>query len=367
MEFIEAQSARDNATTGAFLDHDGGDHNNATGWMKAPQVASFVFNWVEMSIIQSSKSGLGQHGLSAHLDPRYWSILKWCLSSGYLHQNTSISQGLMRQITAILVHAGLSSCSSAEKSMGELMIELVEVVRLLLSVYVRSLRADLDNWVSLTTAALALFEKNIGQPKDHPSSLEHLIAIIVEAFARTVTSHPNSRLVFQVTVARLLEPLLTIIGRRGTGRRAPKKEEGPSSLQSQIVKAAKEILAVGLFHPSLVQGFSEVCTVFRGVNGMQQEQQRVEGKRNRSESYHVALFQKLSNLKKDGNLEALKGLGFLFKEYAFRLRAQQMALFEDVFGVRGQGKLQPDEDITGSGAKFLTYFFFCCFKEGSGF
>jgi hypothetical protein len=34
-----------------------------------------------------------------------------------------------------------------------------------------------------------------------------------------------------------------------------------------------------------------------------------------------------------------------------------MALLEDVFGVRGQGKLQPDEDITGSGVKFLTYFF----------
>jgi hypothetical protein len=81
----------------------------------------------------------------------------------------------------------------------------------------------------------------------------------------------------------------------------------------------------------------------------------------------MALFQKLSNLKKDGNLEALKGLGFLFKEYAFCLRAQRMALFEDVFGVRGQGKLQPDEDITGRSAKFFTYFFLAVFRKCQGF
>lgn len=289
---------------------------SSSAWIKMPQVIGFVSEWVQSSLIRSSKSGTASCEAPVHLDSRFWSILKFCLASGYLHRITGVSPSLMRPIT---------SCISVSLS-EPLKLELIEVVSVLFTEYGRPFWSNLESWVCLTSGALDLLRPDgIGITVPDSSTAELVIAI-VEGFSRTIASHPNPSKVFQSVVARLLESLLVVIG-----------DSVSNETQSllRLVRAAEEILENGIFHPSHVGGFFEVCVFLNGNVDTSLNSKRNSEARQRS--YHRIFFQKLEELRKAGNFRGLMGLGRAFKIYARRWKAQQVALSEDVYGVRGQG------------------------------
>lgn len=305
---------------------DAGQSESTSAWIKMPQVIGFLSEWVQSALIQSSKPGASSCDAPAHLDSRYWSILKFCLSSGYLHRITGVSPSLMRP---------LISCISV-LLLEPLKLELIEVVSVLFTEYSRPFSSNLESWVSLTSGALILLRPEGRGIIVPDSSVVALVSAIVEGFSRTIASHPNPTKVFQLVVARLLEPLLVVIGDSISNENL--------SLLS-VVRAAEEIIENGIFHPSHVGGFFEVC-IFLKENG----DTNVNKKKNsevRQRSYHRTFFQKLEELRKAGNFLALVGLGRAFKVYAKRWKAQQVALSEDIYGVRGQGKSQLSESISG--------------------
>lgn len=328
----------------SFIDsaksHDGSDEKNqtesASAWIKMPQVIGFLSEWVQTALIRSSKPGASSHpeeqsDVPAHLDPRYWSILKFCLLSRYLHHMTGVSPSLMRPLT---------SCISSPLS-ETLRLELTEVVSVLFTEYSRPFRSNLDSWVSLACGALNLLRPDGRNISVKEPSVVELVSAIVEGFSRTISSHPNPSKVFQSVVARLLEPLLLVIG---------DSISNENQSLSRVVRAAEEIIENGIFHPSHVGGFFEVCMFLKGTSGDINSNGK-KSSESRQRSYHRTFFQKLDELRKAGNLLVMVGLGRTFKIYAKRWKAQQVALSEDVYGVRGQGKPQLSESTAGDKAE----------------
>ena len=339
MSFIESTRIHEQNDAGAR------QIESTSAWIKMSQVIGFLSEWVQTALIKSSKPGASsshseqQSDVPAHLDSRYWSILKFCLMSGYLHHTTGVSPSLMRPLTSCI----LLSLSETLKR------ELIEVVSVLFTEYSRPFRSNLDSWVCLTFEALSLLKPDGRNVFAKDSSLVELGSAIVEGFSRTIASHPNPTKVFQSVVARLLEPLLVVIG---------DSMSNDNQSLSRVVRAAEEIIENGIFHPSHVGGFFEVCVFLKGNIGTNGDTNS-NGKRNseaRQRSYHRTFFQKLDELRKAGNFRVLIGLGRIFKIYAKRWKAQQVALSEDVYGVRGQGKPQLPDSIPGIVAVEL----FCC-------
>lgn len=298
----------------SFIESTKSSEESTSAWIKMPQVVSSLSEWVQSALIRSSKPGASSDDPPAHLDSRYWSILKFCLLSGYLHHT---SPSLMRPLTA---------CITVPLS-EPLKLELIEVVTVLFTEYSQPYRSDLESWVSLTGAALNLLRPD----SRNDSSTVALVSAIVEGFSRTVAAHPNPTKVFQSVVARLLEPLLSVIG---------DSISSDTKALLRVVRAAEEIVENGIFHSSHVLGFFEVCVFLKG-------------NANKQRSYHRTFFQKLDELRKAGNFLVFTGLGRVFKIYAKRWKAQQVALSEDIYGVRGQGKSQLSDSISGIAALTL--------------
>jgi len=113
----------------------------------------------------------------------------------------------------------------------------------------------------------------------------------------------------------------------------------------RVVRAAEEIIENGIFHPSHIGGFFEVCVHLKRNGDTNTNGKKISEARQRS--YHRTFFEKLEELRKAGNFLVLIGLGRAFKMYAKRWKAQQVALSEDVYGVRGQGKPQVSDSTLG--------------------
>jgi len=178
MSFIES--------TKSCEENDAGQSESTSSWITMRQVVGFLSEWVQSALIRSSKPGASSCGAPAHLDSRYWSILKFCLSSGFLHRITGVSPSLMRP---------LSSCISVSLS-EPLKVELIEVVSVLFSEYSRPFRSNLESWVSLTSGALNLLSPDGRSILVPDSSVVALVSEIIEGFSRTIASHPNPTKVF---------------------------------------------------------------------------------------------------------------------------------------------------------------------------
>lgn len=309
-----------------------------SGWMKMPQAVSFLSEWVQSALIKSAKPGLSSKedelsGLSAHSDLRYWSILKYCLFSGYLHRNTSIHPSLMRSLAATI----------SSTLTQDLILELNQVLKVLLTDYERPFRSNLDGWVSLVAAVLDLLNESVVRISSESSSIMILVNIVLDCFSRTLISHPNPRKLFQAIVARLLEPLLVLIGNSVDDKMLVPRDDKKIRIDT-LSKVAEDIISNGLFHPAHVGGYYEVCAYLKGLKDTNFEKQAY-GKK--EASYHRMFFQKLDQLRIEGNYCALRGLGRLFKVYALKLKAQRAAITEDIFGVQGEGKPQTIETNTG--------------------
>ena len=260
----------------------------------------------------------------------YWAVLKFCLVSGFLHPFTSLSPTLMRPLTSAI------SVSPSQPLVEELLL----VVDVLFHEFDRPFWSNLESWVTLTIVAL-----NLLKLEDQSDSLRIFVSLVVEGFSRTVAAHPNPSKVFQVIIARLVEPLLQVVGEsvsRGSN----------SILEDRVVFAAQEILGNGLFHSAHVGGYSEVCVFLRKrkekISTVDANSTGKKDSESHQRSYHRMFFQKLEEFRKAGNLVVLTGLARVFKMYVQRLKAQRTTLSEDIYGVRGQGKSQIAESTSGN-------------------
>ena len=171
----------------------------------------------------------------------YWAVLNFCLVSEFLHPFTSVSPTLMRSLTFAI------SVSPSQPLVEELLL----VVDVLFHEVDRPFRSNLESWVTLTIAAL-----NLLKLEEQSDSLRIFVSLVVEGFSRTVAAHPNPSKVFQVIIARLVEPLLQVVGESVSSR-------SNSILEDMEVFVAQEILGNGLFHLAHVGGYSEVCVFLR--------------------------------------------------------------------------------------------------------
>ena len=85
----------------------------------------------------------------------------------------------------------------------------------------RPFRSNLESWVTLTIAAL-----NTLKLEEQSDSLRIFVSLVVEGFFRTVAAHPNPSKVFEVIIARLVEPLLQVVGESANSRSNSILEDG---------------------------------------------------------------------------------------------------------------------------------------------
>ena len=171
----------------------------------------------------------------------YWAVLKFCLVSEFLHPFTSVSPTLMRSLTSAI----------SDSPSQPLVEELFLVVEVLFHEVDRPFRSNLESWVTLTIVAL-----NLLKLEEQSDSLRIFVSLVVEGFSRTVAAHPNPSKVFQVIIARLVEPLLQVVGESVSSR-------SNSILEDRVVFDAQQIIGNGLFHSAHVGGYSKVCVFLR--------------------------------------------------------------------------------------------------------
>ncbi|CAM6123331.1 unnamed protein product [Calypogeia fissa] len=371
------------------LDREEEDKTQDRILMAMPQFVSFLSEWVQSAVLWSSKpQQLNKvnddpereefhRGVPAHLDARYWAILKWCLSSGHLHKFASVSSSLMRPLNlyvfAITETVGSLSDSDLDnpmkvRSSAALTEESVQSVEVLLLANERSFRPDLDHWVSLASTALSKLAKlkELNSNGRMKSPVTRLIVCILEGFARFVAIHPNRRKIFTSVTENLLESLLIA---HGTVRKQC-PQVSLNSLQSssglhKLLQSIDGILEKGLFHAAHVGSFQDVCTVLSGKGDLdivpgstEKKRKRTNSSRDRNEngeeedkdvhlSYHRLLFKKLDSFRRSGLKGALMEQGWIFETYAKSFKSHQAAEDIDVFGIRSKGKPQPEGEERG--------------------
>lgn len=300
--------------------------------MAMPQFVSFLSEWVQSAVLWSSKPQQltkinakpdGEEGhrlVPAHLDPRYWAILRWCLASGHLHKFASVSPSLMRPLN-LYVTALTETVSSSQCELED----SVRSVEVLLLANERSFRPDLDHWVSLASTAFSklagLNELAIDSDGEMTSPVWRLTSCILEGFARFVLIHPNRRKVFTGLTENLLESLLIA--------HATLRNQSPrflcSSWLQRLLDTVEEILEKGVFHAAHVGSFQDVCTVLAGKLEVDIEPARTEKKRKRNNSsrdaneneedkdthlsYHRLMLKKLESFRSRRIGSALMELG----------------------------------------------------------
>jgi hypothetical protein len=129
--------------------------------------------------------------------------------------------------------------------------ELLLVVDVLFHEFDRPFRSNLESWVTLTIAAL-----NLLKLEEQSDSLRIFVSLVVQGFSRTVAAHPNPFKVLQLIIARLVEPLLQVVGESVSSK-------SNSILEDRVVFAAQEIRGNGLFHSAHVGGYFQVCVFLR--------------------------------------------------------------------------------------------------------
>ncbi|KAH9311465.1 hypothetical protein KI387_026500, partial [Taxus chinensis] len=330
-------------------------------WIGMPQLVSLVCYWIQSILISSTKKNTAtqksrHNDRDACLDVRCWVIFKWCLQSKCL-ERASFSSNLMCTINFVLSAAMTFPGNSRENDSSlpvvsdepaedeaemiitrDLMKEFTEVVQLLFSLHGRCFRPTLDLWASSALAAANLGERVLLREShnDYKFALLKLTCLVLEEFARYLGSHPNPRNVFLVTVEKLFEPLLSLLGflEREQNLKDLCRNDIAYTWRIRLARVLEDIFSVGLFHSVHIDGYLNVCK----IDGLGESEKDMKAnkksklassrKHERGDSnatfvsYHKSLFQKLENLRKEGKSIALHGIGRLLSLYICRKKNQ---------------------------------------------
>lgn len=360
-------------------------------WNPPPYLVSFLSEWVQTALISSAKvhpvdsNTHGQQDGSAttlleritrpaHLDERYWTILKWCLLVGIQGKAGNISVNIMRPISCVVAEVGVivsrdGLCSLAGDTVGEnarylqsnfggvrikdgstkgLLKVLADVVKLLLFAYERSFRPNLDLWASSALASLKIvfivFSRKDSTDilLNESSPLFQLIDIVTRGFAKFLKSCSSPRKVFQSVLEKLLETLLNTLMVLMTSLDGRIDSLCPVG-KKKLLNTVEEILKYSLFHPAHLGGYLNVCNMLNQTVGPDDKNVMIDrvglsdGPRNRKLSYHKLLFQQLEYFRKEGKVSLLRSSAWIFRTFIQELKAQTFSMSATLFDVKYNG------------------------------
>ncbi|GAB2218046.1 hypothetical protein Drorol1_Dr00001263 [Drosera rotundifolia] len=293
---------------------------------EAPQTLSFsrvimhVSNWIQSLFISSEKKarvvagdGRAEH-LGFCLDYRCWEIFRICLKESLeLHVTLSLSRDLLRVIGCIARNAlssykVVTSCKNGflERTDSESYGLICDCVNLIFFSHGGISNGNLDLWVgagdSLLKLAIKVYEEGSGS-NGTGNLLVKLCCLVLESFSRFLRVHPCRKTGFRDFVAKLLKPLLHLLGLLHD------QIDGSILCTADLHRCVEEVMSLGLFHPVHVEDFLSLRTT-EGYSSLTDG--TLKDSKAMIKSYHRHLFDKLENIALQKNVVMFYGIGELF-------------------------------------------------------
>ncbi|KAG2243993.1 hypothetical protein Bca52824_094163 [Brassica carinata] len=342
--FVEAYKGE----KGSYYDEDEEECQAVT----VSRLVMYLSDWIQSLFF--SKEQNFQVKAEICLDFRCWNILRFCLKqSSILHVSINLSRYLLKAIGFI---AGdlLSALNKALSDLGdghgfEAFSSVVDCVELLFSSKSGMFNDNFDLWFSAVEPVLKLTHRVLAENiKDGVADAFVLkfSCLVLEPFS-TFMVQPTKKNGFHDFVDKLVEPLLSVLGLL-----LPSEGKG-YGLEMTLLKLIQDILSLGLFHSSHIDGFL-------GLGGA--ERYLPESKVNKTvlKSYHRHFFTKFENMllvKKELELSCMGSLFSLFINRVMKQQRDSNQLQEGIAtkaSPAGQAEVEPGKQLgtaTKSSAK----------------
>ncbi|KAL0687323.1 hypothetical protein Bca4012_087000 [Brassica carinata] len=242
------------------------------------------------------------------LDFRCWSILSFCLKqSSILHVSINSSRYLLKAIGFI---AGDLLSSIGDGQGFEAFSSVVDSVDLLFSSKSGLFNDNFDLWFSAVEPVLNLTHRVLAENiKDGNAFVLRFSCLVLEPFS-TFMVQPTKKNGFHDFVDKLVEPLLSVLGLL-----IPREGKG-YGLETTLLKLIQEILSLGLFHSSHIDGFL-------GLGGAERYLPESKVSKTVLKSYHRHFFTKFENMLVMKKEVELSCMGSLFSLFINRVMKQQ--------------------------------------------
>uniref|UniRef100_A0A803LGJ9 Nucleolar 27S pre-rRNA processing Urb2/Npa2 C-terminal domain-containing protein n=1 Tax=Chenopodium quinoa TaxID=63459 RepID=A0A803LGJ9_CHEQI len=257
------------------------------------------------------------------MDCRCWEILKFCLKeSERLHVSLRLSRDLLRVISCV-AKSVLHSFNIADADVMEptftnvemiLFNTIIDCLKLIFSSNCRLLNENLDLWAVAVSSVLELVIRmydDISQDSGVRNLITEFSCLVLEPFSKFLRLHPCRKNGFRDFVDKLLESLLHLLGLLHDQIR----DRSPA-LVKNLVKLAEEILSYGLFHSIHLDEYLSLNVTDRYSSA----DQKLESARTAIKSYHRHLFDKVENLVSERKIQALSGIGELFRLFVISVK-----------------------------------------------
>ncbi|KAJ0251723.1 Urb2/Npa2 family protein [Hirschfeldia incana] len=283
------------------------------------RLVMYLSDWIQSLFF--SKEQNFQVKAEICLDFRCWNILRFCLKqSSILHVSINSSRYLLKAIGFIAgdLLSALNKALSSGVTFGDGQVgfeafgSVVDCVDLLFSSKSGMVNDNFDLWFSAVDPVLKLTHRVLAENvKDGVADAFVLkfSCLVLEPFS-TFMVQPTKKNGFHDFVDKLAEPLLSVLG-------LLLPSEGKShGLETTLLKLIQDILSLGLFHSSHIDGFL-------GLGGA--ERYLPESNMNKTvlKSYHRHFFTKFENMLLVKKEVELSCMGSLFSLFINRVMKQQ--------------------------------------------
>lgn len=279
------------------------------------------------------------------LDFRCWNILRFCLKqSSIMHVSINSSKYLLKAIGFIA--GDLLSALNKDLSLGvsfgdgrgfEAFSSVVDCVELLFSSKSGLFNDNFDLWFSAVEPVLKLTHRVLAENvKDGVADAFVLkfSCLVLEPFS-TFMVQPTKKNGFHDFVDKLVEPLLSVLGlllpSEGKGR----------GLEMTLLKLIQDILSLGLFHSSHIDGFL-------GLGGAERYLPESNVSKTVLKSYHRHFFTKFENMllmKKEVELSCMGSLFSLFINRVMKQQRDSNQLQATKASPAGQAEVKPGKQL----------------------
>ncbi|CAH8322539.1 unnamed protein product [Eruca vesicaria subsp. sativa] len=282
------------------------------------RLVMYLSDWIQSLFF--SKEQNFQVKAEICLDFRCWNILRFCLKqSSVLHVSINSSRYLLKAIGFIAgdllsaLNKALSSGVSFGDGQGfEGFSSVVECVELLFSSKSGLFNDNFDLWFSAVEPVLKLTHRVLAENiKDGVADgyVLKFSCLVLEQFSKFMVQ-PTKKNGFQDFVEKLVEPLLSVLGLLLTS------EDKDHGLETTLLKLIQEILSMGLFHSSHIDGFL-------GLGGVERYLPESNVNKTVLKSYHRHFFTKFENMLLMKKELELSCMGSLFSLFINRVMKQQ--------------------------------------------
>ncbi|KAJ4872411.1 hypothetical protein Rs2_45922 [Raphanus sativus] len=302
----------------SYAGEKGGDEDEDYQAVTISRLVMYLSDWIQSLFFTKEQNF--QLKAEICLDFRCWNVLKFCLKqSSISHVSINVSRYLLKAIGFIAgdllsaLNKALSSGISFGDGQGfEAFSSVVDCVELLFSSKSGLFNDNFDLWFSAVEPVLKLTHRVLVENvKDGVANAFVLkfSCLVLEPFS-TFMVQPTKKNGFQDFVDKLAEPLLSVLGLL-----LPSEGKG-HGLETTLLKLIQDILSLGLFHSSHIDGFL-------GLGGA--ERYLPESKVNKTvlKSYHRHFFTKFENMLLMKKELELSCMGSLFRLFINRVMKQQ--------------------------------------------